>query len=223
MRAHHLIPCLCAVIIAGCQTHQTIDAAKTPTAPRATTSPKPPPTPNPEPIADSDLTLDQALHGQSAPPEIRDRQTLVDVEYHSFDGNIHKGQILVDQDLAEDVKQIFGEIKATHFPISKVVPISEYGWSDDVSVAADNTSGFNYRRVPATHELSHHALGRAIDLNPWENPYMDPVKGTTQTYDPKTPGTLTADSPPVKIFRAHGWAWGGQWRRGRDYQHFEKL
>jgi hypothetical protein len=172
---------------------------------------------------DSNLSLEAALKGCKCPEDIKQDQALVDVQYYSFDNHLHTGQIVVNKDLADDVKEIFKEIADSKFPIAKVVPICKYDWSDDDSVAADNTSGFNYRTVPATHHLSHHALGRAIDLNPAENPYMDPVRGTDQKYDPSVPGTLTRESPPTVIFRRHGWSWGGTWRRGRDYQHFEKL
>jgi len=129
---------------------------------------------------------------------------------------------VIDKDLVNDVREVFAQIEASRFPIARVVPISVFDWSDDASVAADNTSGFNYRHVPATHLLSEHAFGRAIDLNPKENPYIDPVRGTSQEYDPSVPGSLTKESVPVIEFRRHGWVWGGEWRRGRDYQHFEK-
>ena len=174
-------------------------------------------------VVDSSISLEDALKGCKCPEGVRKDQVLVDVQYYSFDDRLHTGQIVVNKALAEDVKQIFKEIADSKFPISKVVPICKYDWSDDDSVAADNTSGFNYRSVPATHHLSNHAFGRAIDLNPAENPYMDPVNGTDQKYDPSVPGTLTKDSVPTVIFRKHGWSWGGTWRRGRDYQHFEKL
>ncbi len=45
------------------------------------------------------------------------------------------------------VKQIFDEIEATGYPITKVVPIVAYEWDDDASIADNNTSAFNYRHV----------------------------------------------------------------------------
>jgi len=175
------------------------------------------------PILDSTLSRAEAMKGQTAPASIRDSQALVNVRYYSFDQKLHEGQIVINKALAQDVKSIFQEIEASHFPIAKVIPIERYGWSDDDSVKDDNTSGFNYRKVPATHRLSSHAEGRAIDLNPRENPYIDPIRGPKQTYNPNAPGALTPGSAPVRIFKKHGWKWGGVWRRGRDYQHFEKL
>ena len=188
-------------------------------------TPKPqtiPPTIKPQIVIDSAVTLSDALAHDDSPKSIHNNMALVDVRYFSFDHKLHQGQIVVRKNLAEEVKRIFDEIEQSHFPIAAVVPISRYGWSDDMSIAHDNTSGFNYREVPSLRRLSAHAFGKAIDLNPQENPYEDPVRGTDQVYDPSKPGTLTRESPPTVIFRKYGWQWGGRWRRGRDYQHFEK-
>ena len=146
----------------------------------------------------------------------------MDVSYYSFDHKIHHGQLLIEEDLADEVKAIFKEIEDSRFPIAKVVPVSRYGWNDVESMAADNSSGFNYRTVPESRRLSEHAYGRAIDINPAENPFMDPHKEDHAKYDPSVPGTLTRESAPTKIFLQHGWEWGGSWKHRKDYQHFEK-
>ena len=39
-------------------------------------------------------------------------------------------------------------------------------------MAADNTSAFNFRVVAGSGTLSQHAFGRAIDINPVENPWI---------------------------------------------------
>jgi len=174
------------------------------------------------PVVDSDLTLDQALEGTQSPVNVKRRQRLVVVSYYSFDKKLHQGQLLVDEDLADEVKEIFREIEKSRFPIAKVVPVCRYGWSDDESMADDNTSAFNYRTKPESSQLSQHAFGRAIDINPVENPYFDPHKSAAPKYDPSVPGTLSASSAPTVAFLKHGWHWGGFWSRGRDYQHFEK-
>lgn len=200
-------------------------AERLPTPARSVSHPKAAvaePQPASEPVVDSDMTLEQALDGSNGPEKILQRQKLVDVDYYGFDHKLHAGQILVDEDLAGEVKEIFKEIEKSRFPIAKVVPVCRYGWSDDQSMAADNTSGFNYRSIPESKRLSEHAFGRAIDLNPLENPFMDPHKMADYKYDPKAPGTLTATSPPTLAFLHHGWHWGGFWKHDKDYQHFEK-
>jgi hypothetical protein len=50
--------------------------------------------------------------------------------------------------------------------------VEVYRGSDDRSMRADNTSAFNCRFVGGTRRWSEHAYGKAIDLNPVENPYV---------------------------------------------------
>ena len=104
-------------------------------------------------------------------------------------------------------------------------PVVKYDWSDYESMNADNSSAFNYRFVANTTRLSNHATGRAIDINPWQNPQI--IKGVASpegaTYNPTAKGTLTENSVVVKLFKEKGWEWGGDWKTRTDYQHFEKL
>ena len=41
-------------------------------------------------------------------------------------------------------------------------------------MSADNSSPFNFRVIAGTELFSQHALGRAIDINPVENPWRRP-------------------------------------------------
>jgi hypothetical protein len=93
-------------------------------------------------------------------------------------------------------------------------------------MAADNTSAFNCRFVPGTRRWSAHAYGRAIDVNPVENPYLaagrvQPPAG--RAYLDRTrvrPGMAVRGGVLVRAFAAAGWPWGGRWRGTPDYQHF---
>ena len=151
---------------------------------------------------------------------------MVTVRYNGFDGEVHEGQLVVNKRIAVEVKVIFEEIRATGFPISKCVPISEYGWDDDRSIADNNTSAFNYRFAlvpgPKPVHLSRHAYGMAIDINPKINPFVGANGFQANQYHPGRPGTLSSNSAVTKIFLRHHWKWGGRWRNGHDYQHFEK-
>ena len=182
------------------------------------------------PIVDSKMTIAEAV-GKDVPPEIRQRQKLVTVTYYSFDDKVHQGQIVVDERLADDVQEVFRVALENKFPIGSVIPIADRKFqkegqtnSDDLSMAANNTSAFNYRVKTGSSVLSQHAYGFAVDINPMQNPY---IKGGTilpsnAVYDPAKPGTLTLDSPVVKTFKRLGWTWGGEWQSLKDYQHFEK-
>ena len=117
---------------------------------------------------------------------------------------------------------------AARFPIRRMVPVDAYGGSDFRSIEADNTSAFNCRPVEGTSRWSEHAYGRAIDLNPIENPY---VYSDGTTLAPREPAVSASRSPPrpgmaveggaaVRAFAAVGWSWGGRWSGIKDYQHF---
>jgi len=179
-------------------------------------------------IIDSRRTLvaeRQAAIARGFPPSIVNRQALVAVTYLGFDGRIHRGQLLIDGRLANDIKVVFDEMLSRRFPVGAVVPISQFGWDDARSMKENNTSGFNYRKIKGTSRISNHAFGQAIDINPVQNPYINGrhVSPPGARYDPTEPGTLTAHSPLVKLFKARGWRWGGDWTSVKDYQHFEKV
>jgi peptidoglycan LD-endopeptidase CwlK len=169
------------------------------------------------------MTFEEALHGKEIPQEIRDTVTLVTVPYFSFRDTVEEGQFVVHRELASEVEEIFKTLREMHFPIHHMTPVAAYGWSDDVSMAANNTSAFNYRTIAGTTRLSHHATGRAIDINPVQNPYVG-VNGSVAplgaTYDLSQQGTVTEDI--VNVFKSYGWEWGGDWSDRKDWQHFQK-
>lgn len=177
-----------------------------------------------EVVVDSDMTRAEALAGNSFPEAVKLRMELVTVRYHGFDGKMHRGQIVVRRDLAPEVEAIFGEIERSKEPIAKVIPVVRYGWSDERSMADNNTSGFNYRHKHSRSRgsLSRHAYGVAIDINPRLNPDYGRPGGWPWPYRPGQPGVLSSVNPITVAFRKRGWAWGGAWAHNRDLQHFEK-
>jgi peptidoglycan LD-endopeptidase CwlK len=175
-------------------------------------------------IIDSNSSLNDALTGIDIPPGIKKLLTIINVYYYSFDGKLHKGQIVINKVLAKDIKDIFGRIAEKKFLVKKVIPINKYNWSDEASAEDNNTSAFNYRKVKGTKILSYHAAGRAIDINPMLNPQINNrrVFPKGSSYNIKVPGTISGSSFIVKSFLKKGWRWGGNWKHLKDYQHFEK-
>lgn len=172
------------------------------------------------------FSLDEALSGLEIPAPIRMSQVLIEVPYLSFGAHEQRGQLVVHQELAEEVITIFEELHKQRFPINKIVPLVAYGWDDIASMEDNNTSAFNYRHIIATDLLSNHSLGRAIDINPLQNPYYalnGEVYPARAVYDPDEPGTLHKDSAAVSLFKEKGWNWLGDREKHKDYQHFEKL
>lgn len=103
--------------------------------------------------------------------------------------------------LANDVKEIFHEIHKgkEKFPIKNLIG---YSWRGSFK--------------------SLHSTGRAIDLNPEENPQVNSngkaiVGKSWQPGD--NPYSIKPDGDVVRAFTKRGWTWGANFRT-RDYMHF---
>lgn len=177
-------------------------------------------------IVDSNLDLEDAISGLHIPDDIRKKLCIVNVYYFGYDSLVHRGQIITDDELKKEVTEIFNELFRKKFPINKIVPIVKYNWSDKLSMEDNNTSCFNYRNIQGTTKLSDHSYGRAVDINPLQNPYINyKTKNRSPenaTYNKNHKGTIMKDSEIVLVFKKYGWKWGGDWRYTKDYQHFYK-
>ena len=176
-------------------------------------------------IIDSAMSFAAAIEGSTAPLEIIDSLSMIDVYYYSFDGLRHQGQILVDARLEDDIYEIFELIYRLKFPVGKVIPIVSYRWEDGDSMADNNSSAFNFRVIADTNKLSLHSFGRAVDINPLQNPVIYPtglIAPAGAVYRPANRGTFTADHSVVREFLQRGWHWGGNFEQPKDYHHFEK-
>jgi len=158
----------------------------------------------------------------------------VEVAYRDFNGQYNIGELIVHRSIADEVVSIFKKLYAIDYPIAKMELVSNYKGSDFASIEADNTSAFNCRFIAGTKKWSNHAYGKAIDINPLENPFVS-GKGTTahkrsipylkrkhQKSSSADRALLLASDPATQIFKKYGWIWGGDWHSIKDYQHFEK-
>jgi hypothetical protein len=157
-----------------------------------------------------------------------DQLRRITLSYWDFDGHPQTGSLVVHADVVDAVQSIFGRLFDQRVPIRRIEPVDRYGGSDDASMAADNTSAFNCRAAVTSGpaQWSAHAFGRAIDVNPVENPYVLggevlPPQGAPYTDRTTTrTGMAVPGSPLVEAFAASGWQWGGRWAGSPDYQHF---
>ena len=147
------------------------------------------------------------------------------IPHYDKDGKPTTGTLECNKSIAKDLQEIFAELYKAKYRIESMRPASEYGGDDDKMMEANNTSCYNYRVMTGSKKkLSKHALGLAIDINPLYNPY---VKGNV--VKPEA-GRKYAKNPQIKkgdliyrLFKKHGFRWGGKWRTLKDYQHFEKI
>lgn len=156
----------------------------------------------------------------------------VNVLYYNFSDESSSGEIICNKAIAQDLLEIFYELYQNHYPIEKIRLVDEYNADDDLSCADNNTSSFNYRVVEGTTTLSKHALGMAIDINPFYNPYVTYPNGIERISPPGSEpyADRNADLPYMikkgdlcyNLFIEHGFTWGGEWKSLKDYQHFQK-
>lgn len=196
------------------------------------------------------FTADKIVEGDAVYARIIDKSyqenddiALEDLRYmkllhYNFDHKIQVGELIVNKELVKDYQEIFLELYKNEYEIYSMYLIDDF-WtgralsSDSASIEANNTSAFCYRKSASSDNLSNHALGRAIDINPQQNPYItfdeegDPVYTHKNARDyvnrgDKLPHMIDHDDLVFKLFAEHGFEWGGDWRSLKDYQHFEK-
>lgn len=162
----------------------------------------------------------------------------IQVSYLDFKGFTQRGELITHKDVADEIAKIFTLLYEDKYPIYKMKLVSNYKGNDYQSIEAGNTSAFNCRNITGNKKKwSKHAFGKAIDINPIENPYIS-RKGTcshskSAPYLPhkrkhkdmsiaRDKAMILKNDYITKKFKNHGWKWGGDWRTIKDYQHFEK-
>lgn len=152
----------------------------------------------------------------------------VSILYYDFNGNVHTGEIMCSASVARDMLVIFNVLYQAKYALTEVSLVDKYDAVDRASMSANNTSCFNFRVIAGSDQLSNHALGLAIDINPQINPfvqgsYVSPKNGAAYADRTKDfPGKIDAGDLCYQLFMHYGWEWGGVWTRYQDYQHFEK-
>lgn len=174
-------------------------------------------------VIDSQLTFEEAVAGTKAPRSIIDELVLFDVLYKSTDDKLHKGQILTNRKIENDIRDIFEFMLKNDFVVEKAIPIVHYNWNDSLSMDDNNTYSFCYRNIA----YSKHARGMAIDINPRFNPVRwkkinRPNQPENAVLDTTVNGTLHPDHVVVKEFRRLGFRWGHTFSKYYDDHHFEK-
>lgn len=190
-----------------------------------TTTTAPPFVGSVEAVAAADLAHSWRAGCPVAPSGLR----LLRLRHWGFDNQAHDGVLVIHASVADEVLGIFGRLYEARFPIRQMQSVDDYEGSDDASMAADNTSGFNCRLAVASGppHWSRHAYGLAIDVNPVENPYVfggDVLPPAGAEYVDRSnvrPGMAVPGGVLLEAFAEAGWEWGGTWAEP-DYQHFAR-
>jgi hypothetical protein len=197
-----------------------------------------PPLPDPAPPAATDGTFAASVTAVPAGvlarstwrpecPVAVDELRYVTVRFVGFDDLVHTGELIVHADVAEDVVVVFSLLHAARFPLEEVRVIAAEELDAPPTGDGNVTSGFVCRPTVGGSRWSEHAYGRAIDLNPFHNPYVrgdlviPELAGSYVDRSDVRPGMVLAGDVVTQAFGAVGWAWGGDWTgRATDPMHF---
>ena len=152
--------------------------------------------------------------------------------HRNMDGQAVVGELVVNKEISADILDIMRELYELNYPIEQVRLVDYYEGDDELCMAANNSSAFNWRtQTGSSAKISKHATGMAIDINPLYNPYYR-FPYVNETVSPggdlymdrmwEFPFKIDEDDDCYRIFTEHGFKWGGSWNSLRDYQHFEK-
>ena len=149
-------------------------------------------------------------------------------------GQPQVGELICNRLIADDLLAIFRQLYLSGYRIERMVLIDDYDADDETSMAANNTSCFNFRRIAGSRQLSRHSRGLAIDINPLINPCLYPRTGKVSPAagKPYAHRRTNRKGQPIsfigpgdlchRLFTERGFIWGGSWPTPKDYQHFEK-
>lgn len=152
--------------------------------------------------------------------------------HRNKDGNPQLGEMVCHRKIAGILKEVFRKLYDAGYRIERMVLVDDYDAVDEKSMAANNTSAFNYRAVGGGKTLSKHSMGMAVDINPLYNPCkrlktgkVEPAAGKPYAENREKrkdiPYKIDHDDLCYKLLHAQGFVWGGDWRTVKDYQHFE--
>lgn len=149
--------------------------------------------------------------------------------HKDIDGNIKVGELVMNRIVADTVCEIFRKLFDASYPIESMLLVDDFDADDETSIMSNNTSSFNFRTVDDTDQISNHAYGLAIDINPYYNVYYIPSED--YIFPPEGWAFLDREADfPYKLepgdlcyelFTEAGFDWGGWWTYNTDYQHFQ--
>ncbi|MBQ8051156.1 MAG: M15 family metallopeptidase [Bacteroidaceae bacterium] len=174
------------------------------------------------------------MQGRSYPqgcPIARSELRLLRLSYRDEQGRTQQGEMVCNVQIAKDLIDIFRQLWLADYRLGRMRLIDHYEADDERSMADNNTSCFCYRTIAGSRTISKHGRGLAVDVNPLYNPY---VKGThvapragrkwafRRGERKDIPQKIDHQDLLYRLFRQHGFRWGGDWRYSKDYQHFER-
>lgn len=165
---------------------------------------------------------------QEGCPVSVDELRYITVSHWGFDGRAHTGEMIVNAAEAEGVVGVFRQLFEVGYPIEQMRVIRAEEVDDHPTGDWNETTSFVCRPAVGSTNWSQHALGLAIDVNPFHNPYFRgdlviPELASAYTdRDDVRVGMIYDDDVVVEAFADIGWSWGGDWNTLKDWMHFSR-
>ena len=181
----------------------------------------------PVPSAQWEAMVSAGMVRPGCPVHRKGQLRRIDIGYVDFNGTAQRGHLIVNRDTARSFVRIFTALFDARFPIASMTGVESFGGDTNASLRANNTSAYNCRRldqINAPPLESPHANGRAVDINPVQNPWRDLrcdcwVPGKRTSARTPGPGKILPGDDVVRLFEAEGWIW--QNIKVPDYMHFD--
>ena len=151
--------------------------------------------------------------------------------FRGFDGRAHTGELVVAARVAPQVVQVFRTLYAAAYPIEEMRLPTTADLDAPPTGDGNNTAAYVCRAVRGSTQLSAHAYGLAIDVNPFLNPYVRDGTAGSRLVLPelasayldrswRRPGMILPGGVVTRAFARVGWTWGGTFSTVTDLMHF---
>jgi len=174
-----------------------------------------------------DQVLARATWEEGCPTSVEELAYLT-LSFRGFDGLAHTGELIVAASVAEDIVSVFEALFEAGFPIEEMRITPPEFLDAEPTGDGNDTESFVCRPATGGTNWSQHALGLAIDINPFHNPYLrgdvliPELAGDYLDRQRGLPGMITEGDVVTDAFDAIGWGWGGRWNTLKDWQHFSQ-
>jgi D-alanyl-D-alanine carboxypeptidase len=152
----------------------------------------------------------------------------ITMTFWGFDHRAHTGEMIVNSGVAHDVVSVFEKLYRAHFPMEEMRVTTLKEQRAAPTGDTDNTSSFECRPVTLGTSWSEHSYGLAIDINPFQNPYVrgdlvaPELARAYRDRDWHRPGMIFDGDVVTQAFADLGWGWGGHWNTLKDWMHFSQ-
>ncbi|MEA2506317.1 MAG: hypothetical protein QOH48_935 [Actinomycetota bacterium] len=152
----------------------------------------------------------------------------ITMPFWGFDHERHTGEMIVNRAVVKDIITVFKELYQAHFPIEEMrvtsLPVQRAAPTGDIN----DTSSFECRHVTLGTTWSQHSYGLAVDINPFQNPYVrgdlvaPELARAYRNRGWRRPGMILPGDIVTGAFAKIGWGWGGNWTSLKDWMHFSQ-